>query len=183
MLNYIEITLDMDCRICNIVTLHQLYFRVCFFIDLFAKFFNDSGNIARWTRGNPYLYLLGQYMQCYLPVNGSCSPAAHDVPDHSSEFLQFAIDYWMDSVLVVKHEYGNALSYKEEYLRQGSMVPSRSSRLSAGSPLSPFSTSLVGYKNSSGGRSGHHGTPRSASHVSPRHTQTQNHYPGVESEQ
>jgi hypothetical protein len=114
-------------------------------------------------------------MHCYLPLKGSCSPAAHDTPDHSAEFLQFAIDYWIDSVLVVKHDFDSVASHKDDYLKQGTTQlrhTSSSSRLS-----SPNSSSVSGF--SGNGRGSHYGTPRSASNPSPRNTQRA----GIEREQ
>jgi hypothetical protein len=84
--------------------------------DLFTQLFNDNGNIAQWSRGNPYLHLLGRYLHAYLPLNAPCSPAARDPPDHNVVFLQLAIDYWIDTALVVKYEFGRVESHKEEYL-------------------------------------------------------------------
>ena len=111
--------------------------------------------LHRWVRGNPYLHLLGRYLHCYLPQNTNCSPAARDSPDHNVEFLQLAIDYWIDTVLIVKHDFDRVALCRDEYLKQLNYTshssPSTSTALSMQSS-SPQALSRAGYNKNGTGR-------------------------------
>ena len=141
----------------------------------------------RWKKGNPYLYLLSRYLHYYIPVDSPLprSPAAHDPPDHNLEFLQLMVDYWVDTVLVVKHDFHKVTQYKEENMQQRNQYFPRTTSASSLSSSTVLTRSGTAFSSSSSPVTprGHGRSPRSGSgHMSSRNP-PQQQYQGMKIEQ
>jgi hypothetical protein len=79
-----------------------------------ANFNFYSSQTSRWKSGNVYLSLLQRYFNFFFPIVAdhrfSDHAASSSMSSQSELFLWLAVDYWIDSALIVRREFNKMSS-------------------------------------------------------------------------